>query len=84
MNFFYQGLNKGEEEDVVRDNISEEDPLPWVDVQDMLFPRNRQGFLDDKLLKKLRMLQKIIIESDFLFFYQIILTMCDTSLSGIR
>ena len=41
-NFFYRGWKKGGDEDVVRENISEEDPPPCFDVRDKLFPRSRQ------------------------------------------
>ena len=30
---FFQWRKKGEDKDVVRKNISEEDPTTWVDVQ---------------------------------------------------
>ena len=51
----------------MRENISEEDPPPWVDVQDKLFPRRRQGCLKKKLLDKLGMTQHVIRERYFLF-----------------
>ena len=57
-------LTKGEDEDVARENIDEEDTPPCVDVQEMLFPRIRQGCLDDNLLKKLGMTQCVIIKRD--------------------
>ena len=36
--FFYQGYKKGEDKVGVRENISEEDTHPWVDVQENIFP----------------------------------------------
>ena len=81
---FYQGWKKGEYEDGVGGNIAEEDPLPWVDVQDKLFPRSRQVCLDEKILNKLGMTQRVIRERDFLFFYQLLLPLCDIYLSGIQ
>ena len=68
----------------MRDNIAEEDTPPWVYVQDKIFPRSRQLFLDKKILKKLGITQRVIRERDFLFFYQIMFPLCDTSLSVIR
>ena len=46
-------------------------------------PRSRQGCPDEKILNKLGMAQHVIRDRDFLFFYQIMLPLCDTSLSGI-
>ena len=40
--FFYQGCNKREDKDVMWENISEEDPTPWIDVQDKPFTRSRK------------------------------------------
>ena len=51
-----------------RDKISEEDPTPWVDVQEKLFPRSSKQCLYEKLLKKFGMTQRIIRERYFLFF----------------
>ena len=53
---------------MVRENISEENYPPWFDVQDNLFPRSRQVFLYEKLMKKLGMMQHVIRDRDFLFF----------------
>ena len=57
--------NKGEDADGVRENISEEDPPPWVDVQEKLFPRNRQICLYEKIPKKFGMTQRVIRERGF-------------------
>ena len=45
---------------MLRNNISEEYRLLWVVVQEKLFHRSRQGFLNDKLLKKLGITQCVI------------------------
>ena len=42
LNLFYQGCNKREDKDVMWENISEEDPTPWIDVQDNPFTRSRK------------------------------------------
>ena len=41
----------------MRENIDEENPPPWFDMQDKIFPRIRQGYLYEKTLKKLGMTQ---------------------------
>ena len=83
MKIFYQGGDKGGYEGVGRENIAEEGSPPWVNVQEKLFLRNRQVYLDEKLLKKLGMTQLIIREKGLLFFYWLMFPMCDTSLSRI-
>ena len=40
---FYHVWKKGEDKDVVRKEISEADTPSWLDVQDKLLPRSRQG-----------------------------------------
>ena len=65
-------------------NITEEDPPLWVDVQEKLFCRSRQGCLDEKILKKLGTKQFVIRDRVFLYFYQLLLPLCDIPLSGIR
>ena len=81
--FFYKGCKKGEDEDAVRKYISEWYTPPWVGVQEKIFPRSRQGCLDEKLLKKLGMTQCVIREMDFLLFYHILLPLYYTYLSII-
>ena len=68
----------------MRENIAEEDPPTWVDVQEKLFPRISQGCIDEKITKKLGMTKLFIRERDLLFIYQILFPLCDTPLSGIR
>ena len=80
---FYQVWKKGEDEDMARENIYEYDSTSWVVVKYNLFHGRRQGFLDEKLLKKLGVTQCIIREREFLF-YQILLPLCETSLYIIR
>ena len=58
---FYQGWKKGGNKDGVRENISEEDTPTWIYVKYNIFPRCRQGYLEEKLLKNLGMTQHIII-----------------------
>ena len=43
---FFQWRKKGEDKYVVRKNISEEDPPPWMYVQGELFTRSRKVCLD--------------------------------------
>ena len=50
-----------------RCNIAEEDPHSWFIVQYKLFTRINQGLLDEKLLKKLGMIQRVIRESTNIF-----------------
>ena len=52
----------------MRENVSEEDPPPWVNVQYNIFLRNRKVFLDEKLLKKLWMTPQVIRDRDFIYF----------------
>ena len=42
MGFFYQSWKKGEDKYGVRENISKDGPLPWVDVQEKLFTKISQ------------------------------------------
>ena len=67
MKFFYQGWKKGGNKDFAREDISEEDPLTWLYSKYNIFPRSRQGCLEEKLLKNLGMTQHIIIERELLF-----------------
>ena len=55
---------KGEDKDVVRENVDEEDPPPMVDVQEKLFHIKSQGCLDEKILKKLGMTPRVIRERE--------------------
>ena len=66
------------------ENISEEDLPPWFDEQYKLFTKIRQVCLDEKLSKNLGMTKCVIRERDLLFFYQLLLPLCDTPLSEIR
>ena len=67
----------------MRKKVSKEDILTLVDVQKKLFPTIRQGFMDDNIMKKLGMTQRVIRERELLFFCQLRLPLCDTSISGI-
>ena len=49
-----------------------------------LMPESRLGNLDAKVLKKLGLNSTRMKTNDFLFFYQLILPICDTARSGIR
>ena len=49
-----------------------------------LFPKERKGCLDAEVLKKLGMKKKVMDNKDCLFFYQLILPLCDTSKSGVE
>ena len=68
----------------MRAKLSEENPNPWVNAKYNIFPKSRQRCLEEKLLNNLGMTQIIIRERDLLFFYQLLLPLCDTPLSGIR
>lgn len=48
-----------------------------------LFPEERKGFLDINILKKLGLTKERIDSVDALFFYQLILPICDVKRSGI-
>ena len=48
-----------------------------------MFPKEMEGSLDYDLLKKLGMSKDRIVQKDALFFYQLILPICDPSKSGI-
>ena len=69
--FFYTKGGRRGEKDAFRENIYEEDPTPWVYVKYNIFPRIRQGCLEEKLLINLGMTQHIIRER-VLFFYQLL------------
>ena len=49
-----------------------------------LFPTTRLGSLDKTILKKLGIKRKILETNDFLFFYQLILPICNTEKLGFR
>ena len=49
-----------------------------------LFPSTRLGSLDVNILKKLGVKKKGIETNGFLFFYQLILSICDKEKSGIN
>ena len=67
----------------MRKKVSKEDILTLVDVQKKLFPTIRQGFMDDNIMKKLGMTQRVIRERE-LFLNQLLLPLCDAPLSGIQ
>jgi hypothetical protein len=48
------------------------------------FPTSRRGKLDKALLAKLGLTKTRMIEGDALFFYQLVMPMCDVSKSGIK
>ena len=47
------------------------------------FPKSRLGCLDVDVLRELGMNSKVTETDNFLFFYQLILPICDTKKSGI-
>jgi len=49
-----------------------------------LFPKERLGSLDADILKHLGMCKRVLDEKNFLFFYQLVLPICDTERSGIK
>ena len=49
-----------------------------------LFPDDSRGCLDIKVLKKLGLNSQVMKTNDFLFFYQLILPICDTEKSGVK
>ena len=51
---------------------------------DDLLPESRLGNLDAKVLKKLGLTSNRMKTNDFLYFYQLILPICDTVRSGIN
>ena len=53
-------------------------------AENTLFPKSRLGNLDKNVLKKLGLNKICMDEQDFLFFYQLILPICDTSKPGIE
>ena len=52
---------------MVRENISEEDYIPWFYMQENLFSIIKQLFLDEKLMKKFGMTQRIIRYMELFF-----------------
>ena len=65
--FFYQGCNKGEYEDDVREKTSEYDPPPWVDVEENPFSISRKVCLNDKITEKLGITKCVMRERYLLF-----------------
>ena len=49
-----------------------------------LFPDTMKGYLDVKMLKKMGLTTRRVQEVDALFFYQLLLPMCDPDKSGIE
>ena len=70
---FYSGWEPETNEGVCREGSS----------MNNLFPKTRLGCLDVDMLRKLGMSAKVMDTNDFLFFYQLILPICDTNKSGI-
>ena len=52
-------------------------------TKDNLFPESRLGCLDAEVLKKLGLTSSIMKTNDFLFFFQLILPICDVEYSGV-
>ncbi len=47
-----------------------------------LFPQDSEGCLDRKVLKKLGFISQVMATNEFLFFYQLTLSICDKVNSG--
>ena len=71
--FFYSGWEPENNDGVCREDTSLKD----------LFPKSRLGCLDVDVLRELGMNAKVMETDNFLFFYQLILPICDTKKSGI-
>ena len=52
-------------------------------TDDSLFPENRLGCLDGTVLKRLGLTSSRMKTNDFLFFYPLVLPICNTERSGI-
>jgi len=72
--FFYDGWTKGDDDATARSGATREN----------LFPESRKGCLDQRLLRKLGLTKRVIQDKDALFFYQLLLPMCDPRRSGIE
>jgi hypothetical protein len=48
------------------------------------FPENRKGRLDYKLLKRIKLTKKRIVDGDALFFFQLLLPIGDSKKSGLE
>ena len=73
--FFYQGWKQtNTTPGLVREGAS----------KDNMFPSNRKAKLDGALLKKMGLTRKRMVEGDALFFYQLIVPICDPAKSGIE
>ena len=56
---------------MVMENIDEEDPPTWVDVQEKIVTRISKGCVEKNILKKLGITQCVIRDRDFLFFIRL-------------
>ena len=73
--FFYNGWKQ---ENPTRENCR------FGASRDELFPPDRQVHLDINYLKKMGLTRQRMIECDALFFYQLLLPICDPAMSGIN
>jgi len=73
--FFYNGWKQ---ENPTRDNCR------FGATRDNLFPPDRQVQLDINYLKKMGLTKQRMVECDALFFYQLLLPICDPAMSGIN
>ena len=68
----------------LNNNVDGDDHLHRVGANENdPFPSDRMGYLDADLLRRLGLTSSIMKTNDFLFFYQLLLPMCDTERSGI-
>ena len=73
--FFYNGWKQ---ENPTRENCR------FGASRDELFPPDRQVQLDINYLKKMGLTRQRMVECDALFFYQLLLPICDPAMSGIN
>ena len=74
---FYNGWTPGTSEDIPVGNCRS------GATDNNIFPEERKGCLDGTILKSLGMKKKVMDDKDFLFFYQLIFPLCNTSRSGV-
>jgi hypothetical protein len=54
------------------------------DTSNNIFPESRKGKLDGNLLETLGLTKERMVQGDVMFFYQLLLPMCDPKMSGIN
>ena len=88
--FFYQGwdisksLSPDERSEYETSNMMKAKLSRLHADSDNLFPDERRGCLDAELLKKMGLTKERMEEGDALFFYQLLLPMCNPKYSGIK